>query len=70
LDAAIERREKLAQVELDRMTLAVNAGTLITYDAKALRRWQSRHRSGQTPAQFRATVSRLAGLFPGKVQTH
>ena len=52
------------------MTLAVNTGTAIYYDKKALARWQARHRrsSGQQSAsEFRSTVSRLAGLFPGKV---
>jgi hypothetical protein len=52
---------------MDRMTIAVNTGTAITYDPKALRRWQSRHRGPQTPQEFSNTVARLAGLFPGKV---
>jgi predicted nucleic acid-binding protein len=51
------------------MTLAVNAGTLITYDRDALRRWQSRHRRVQSPAEFSSTVNTLASLFPGKVTT-
>lgn len=51
------------------MTLAVNSGTLITYDRDALRRWQSRHRGAPSPSEFSATVSRLAGMFPGKVTT-
>jgi len=54
------------------MTLAVNKGTLITYDQKALRRWQSRHRQTVTPTPEaqNATLARLAQTFPGKVQTH
>ena len=70
LDAAIHRRTRDASTDLDRLTLAVNTGTLITYDRDALRRWQSRHRRGQAPSDFTATVSRLASMFPGKVQTH
>jgi len=70
LDEAIARKAKFSDLELDRLTLAVNTGTLITYDQKALRKWQSRHRRAQTPADFKSTVSRLATMFPGKVQTH
>jgi hypothetical protein len=51
------------------MTLAVNAGTLITYDRDALRRWQSRHRRAPSRTEFSTTVNNLARLFPGKVQT-
>lgn len=69
LDKAIERRDKEHQLDLDRMTLAVNSGTLITYDRDALRRWQSRHRRVPSRSEFSATVNRLASLFPGKVQT-
>ena len=70
LDEAIARKARISDLELDRLTLAVNTGTLITYDQKALRRWQSRHRQTQTPSDFSSTVSRLATMFPGKVQTH
>jgi hypothetical protein len=53
------------------MTLAVNKGTVITYDQKALRRWQSRHRRATpTPQSQNATLARLAQTFPGKVHTH
>lgn len=54
------------------LTLAVNNGTLITYDRDALRKWQSRHRPRrqQSPADFTSTVNRLAQLFPEKVKTH
>lgn len=52
------------------MTLAVNSGTLITYDREALRRWQSRHRRQQAPSEFSATVNRLARLFPEQVKSH
>lgn len=52
------------------MTLAVNSGTLITYDPKYRSRWQSRKRRAQTAGDFRATADRLAAMFPGKVQTH
>ena len=70
LDEAITRKGKHSDLDFDRMTLAVNTGTLITYDQKALRNWQSRHRRAQTPSDFRSTVSRLASMFPGKVQNH
>lgn len=70
MDKAIKRRAKTSEVELDRFTLAVNTGTLITYDRDALRRWQTRHRRSQTRSDFSSTVSRLAHMFPGKVQTH
>lgn len=69
LDKAIDRRDKQAVAEVDRMTLAVNSGTVITYDRDALRRWQSRHRRVPTQSEFSATVNRLASLFPGKVTT-
>jgi hypothetical protein len=52
------------------MVVAVNQGTATYYDRDALRRWQSRHRRGQTPAEFSQTVNTLASLFPGKVTTH
>ena len=52
------------------MTLGVNAGTLITYDRDALRKWQSRHPRQQTPSDYRATADRLARMFPAKVKTH
>lgn len=53
-------------------TLAVNNGTLITYDRDALRKWQTRHRPRreQTPADFTSTVNRLAQMFPSKVKPH
>lgn len=66
----MERRDKQAEVDLDRLTLAVNTGTAITYDRDALRRWQSRHRRQQHPSDFTATVNRLAQKFPSKVKTH
>jgi hypothetical protein len=52
------------------MTVAVNTGTLITYNRDALRRWQSRHRRPQSASDSAATLSRLAALFPAKVKTH
>jgi hypothetical protein len=52
------------------MVVAVNQGTATYYDREALRRWQSRHRRGQTRAEFSQTVNTLASLFPGKVTTH
>ena len=70
IDRAEARRVKQAQVDLDRLTLGVNTGTLITYDQAALRRWQARHRGPQTPAEFTSTVNKLAGMFPQKVKTH
>lgn len=57
-------------LDLDRITIGVNSGTLITYDREALRRWQSRHRRTQSRSDFTSTVSRLAQKFPDKVQTH
>ena len=70
LDKAIERRDKRFSSDLDRMTLAVNAGTLITYDQSALRRWQARHRRTPSQSEFSATVNRLAALFPDQIKTH
>lgn len=70
LDRAATRREKEAQADLDLFTLAVNNGTLITYDRDALRKWQSRHRRPQAPSDFSSTVNRLARMFPEKVKTH
>lgn len=70
LDKAIDRRDKESQAAVDRTTLGVNAGTLITYDRDALRRWQSRHPRQQTPQDFSATANRLAQMFPQKVTTH
>lgn len=67
IDKAVERHDKHATADLDRMTLAVNKGTVITYDRDALRRWQSRHRRVPNRSEFSATVNRLASLFPGKV---
>jgi hypothetical protein len=52
------------------MTLAVNAGTLITYDREALRRWRARHKPAPDPDAFKSTVNRLARLFPENVKTH
>lgn len=70
LDRAITRRSKQSQVEIDRVTLGVNTGTLITYDRDALRSWRSRHPAPPDPQQFTATVGRLAARFPGKVKMH
>lgn len=70
LDKAIERRDKENRAAVDRLTLGVNAGTLITYDREALRRWQSRHPRQQTVTDYRATAERLARTFPAKVKTH
>ena len=70
LDRAIDRRDKENQATVDRLTVGVNAGTLITYDREALRRWQSRHPRQQSPTDFRATADRLARMFPQKVTTH
>jgi hypothetical protein len=70
IDRSVERRNKLGEVEVDRMVVAVNQGTATYYDRDALRRWQSRHRRVQTPAEFSQTVNTLASLFPGKVTTH
>lgn len=56
--------------EIDRITLGVNSGTLITYDRDALRKWRSRHPSTPDPAAFTVTVNRLAAKFPGAVQEH
>lgn len=67
---AIARRQKNSEADLDRLTVAVNSGTLITYDREALRRWQSRHRRPQAPAEFTSTVNRLARMFPEKVMSH
>jgi hypothetical protein len=64
------RRATQAEADVDRLTLGVNAGTLITYDRDALRRWQSRHPRQQTPQDFSATADRLAQMFPKKVTTH
>lgn len=71
LDAAGDRRSQESEVEVDRITLGVNSGYLITHDAESLRRWRMRHRSTTPdPQQFTATVGRLAAKFPGKVKTH
>ena len=70
LDAAAERRASEALADIDSLTLGVNAGTLITYDREALRRWQSRHPRQQTPQDYTATANRLAQMFPQKVTTH
>jgi hypothetical protein len=70
LDRSVERRNKLGEVETDRMVVAVNQGTATYYDRDALRRWQSRHRRVQSPAEFSQTVNTLASLFPGKVTIH
>jgi hypothetical protein len=51
------------------MALAVNTGTLITWDQDALRRWQSRHRRAPSAQEQSASLNRLARMFPGKVQT-
>ena len=68
IDTAVDRKRQQSEIDVDRLTLAVNTGTLITYDRDALRRWQSRHPRTPNPQEFRATVSRLASMFPGKVQ--
>lgn len=69
IEKAVERRDKLSRLDLDRLTLAVNTGTLITYDRDALRRWKSRHRRPSSPQEQSASLNRLARMFPGKVQT-
>jgi hypothetical protein len=70
VDAAIERKVRESETELDRITIGVNTGYLITHDRDALRRWRARHRSTPDPSQFSATVNRLAARFPEKVKTH
>jgi hypothetical protein len=70
IDRAEERRSQQSQVDLDRLTLGVNTGTLITYDQKAMKRWQLRHRGPQSADEFTNTVNRLAARFPHKIKTH
>jgi hypothetical protein len=68
IDRAEARRSKQGQADIDRFTIGVNTGTLITYDQKALKRWQARHRGPQSTAQFVSTVNRLAARFPSKIK--
>jgi hypothetical protein len=67
IDRARARRTKQGVAEIDRITLGVNTGTLITWNDAALRRWQSRRRGPQSSTEFTSTVHRLASMFPGKV---
>lgn len=59
-----------SETDLDRITVGVNTGYLITHDRDALHKWRARHRPTPDPQQFSSTVARLAQRFPGKVKTH
>ena len=72
IEASNKRRIAESDSELDRITIGVNTGYLITHDRTALRRWQARRRASagrppQTPDEFRANVARIAAMFPTKV---
>ena len=75
---AQERRSREAAESLERITLAVNNGLVITRDKAAREQFERgrRNRSGtapepeQTPAQFRATLGRLGAMFPAAVKVH
>jgi hypothetical protein len=70
IDRSVERRNKLGELQVDRMVVAVNQGTATYYDRDALRRWQSRHRRVQSRSEFTQNLNTLASLFPGKVTIH
>lgn len=69
MDTAQERIEHDAAVEHESMVIAVQIGTIIAHDAKALRQWQARSRrnkgeAGLTGAALERAVMGLRARNP------
>lgn len=74
---AYDRERREAAEAIDRLTLGVNNGLAIRTSKDAMRQFElarSRRAAAdepsQSPAEFRATMGRLAARFPGNVTVH